>query len=86
MILHGFGTPEVVQTVIQACCDANTGSVSFNLQPRSLILQSFVLDAQQQVFHHHDADLCDPNQIADMFLFIRDKYSRGPDILVNNAG
>ena len=39
-----------------------------------------------RVFHHHGADLCDPSQIAEMFQFIQDKFSRGPDILINNAG
>ena len=38
------------------------------------------------ILYHHGADLCDPNQIAEMFKFIQQKYSRSPDILVNNAG
>ena len=38
------------------------------------------------MFHHHGADLCDPDQIVDMYHFIEDKYTHSPDILVNNAG
>jgi 3-hydroxybutyrate dehydrogenase len=67
VMLHGFGTSEMVQSAIQTCCDAAPG-------------------VKQGVFHHHGADLCDPDQITDMFRFMEEKYSRGPDILVNNAG
>ena len=35
---------------------------------------------------HHGADLSDPNQIEDLFNYVKEKCGRGPDILVNNAG
>lgn len=44
------------------------------------------LGNRQSVFHHHGADLCDPEQIQDLFRFTQEKFSRSPDILVNNAG
>ena len=82
-MLHGMGTPEDVQSAIQTCRDEISG-----LTPQKLLKFShnFCISDESQVFYHHDADLCDPNQIADMFKFIQQKYLRSPDILVNNAG
>ena len=53
---------------------------------RPLVTSLVYLDGVQREFYHHDADLCDPTQISDMFQFIKSRYTRGPDILVNNAG
>ena len=62
--------------------------MKFQVTPQKLLKFShnFCISDESQVFYHHDADLCDPNQIAEMFKFIQQKYSRSPDILVNNAG
>ena len=35
---------------------------------------------------YHGADLSDPQQITEMFGFIREKFGHSPDVLVNNAG
>ena len=87
VMLHGFGTSEMVQSAIQTCCDAAPGSDCVSmLQISRYCVRNMLLGVKQGVFHHHGADLCDPDQITDMFRFMEEKYSRGPDILVNNAG
>ena len=85
VMLHGLGTSEVVQSALQTCRNAAPGVVLVSCRYVVSSLLYTVGDAQG-VFHHHGADLCDPNQIEDMFRYIEEKYTHSPNILVNNAG
>ena len=86
VMLHGLGTSEVVQSALQTCCDAALGVVLVSCRYNMVSSLLYTVGDAQGVFHHHGADLCDPNQIGDMFRYIEEKYTHSPDILVNNAG
>ena len=74
----------VLQVLSTRCCNIFLHGFGEIADINSNLEECRRLGAKQAV--HHGANLSDPNQIEDLFNYVKEKCGQSPDILVNNAG